>query len=151
MENLPALDPQALLPLLLAALPILLVIVLVPTVLLDILLHRALARCAPSSRTMSPILVWLMLIPVVGLFWPFRVVPAVAKSLHNEFARRGIPEGAAPGKAIGLAWATLALLSAVPLVNFVTILPAAICWALYCIRIALLTRKLDESGAVVPA
>jgi len=151
MENLPALDPQTLLPLLLTLLPIVLLIVLVPTILLDVLLHRALARCARSSRTMAPGLVWLGLIPVFGLFWPFRVVPAVATSLHNEFMRRGIAEEPAPGKAIGMAWATLALLSAVPLVNFVTILPAGICWAFYCIRIAVLTRKLDESAAVIPA
>ncbi len=148
MENL---DPQTLLPLLLTILPIVFLIVLIPVVLLDVLLHRALARCAPSSRTMSPWLVWLSLVPVVGLFWPFRVVPAVAASLHNEFVRRGIPEEPAPGKTIGMAWAWLALLSAVPLVNFLAMLPAAICWAMYCIRIAVLTRKLDESKAVIPA
>jgi hypothetical protein len=147
MENLPAIDPHTLLPMLLAILPIVLLIVLVPAILLDVILHRALARCAPSSRTMSPWLVWLGLIPVVGFFWPFRVVNAVASSLHNEFVRRGIAAEAAPGKAIGMAWATLALLSAVPLVNFVTILPAAVCWAAYCIRIAVLTRKLDENAA----
>jgi hypothetical protein len=149
MENLP--DPKSLLPLLWTILPIVLLIALVPVVLLDVLLHRALARCAPSSRTMSPWLVWLSLIPLVGLFWPFRVVPRVASSLHNEFVRRGIAEDPAPGKSIGMAWAWLALLSALPLVNFLTMLPAAICWALYCVRIAVLTRKLDESGAVIPA
>ena len=151
MENLPTVDPDALLPMLLAILPIVLLIVLVPLVLLDVLLHRALARCAPSARTMSPWLVWLGLIPLFGLFWNFRVVGAVATSLGNEFARRGIAGSAAPGKAIGMAWAALALLSAIPLVNFVTMLPAAICWALYCIRIAVLTRTLDDSAAVVPA
>jgi hypothetical protein len=147
MENL---DPQTLWPMLLTILPIVLLILLVPVVLLDVLLHRALARCAPSSRTMSPWLVWVSLIPVVGLFWPFKVVHEVAKSLHNEFVRRGMRESPAPGRAIGMAWATLALLSAIPLVNFVTILPGAICWAVYCIQIALFTRKLDESRAVVP-
>ena len=149
MENLPAVDPTTLRATLLAVLPILLLITVIPIVLLDILLHRALARCAPSSRTMAPGLVWLMLIPVFGLFWAFRVVNRVATSLRNEFQRRGLGESPAPGKAIGRAWATLALLSAIPLVNFATMLPAAICWAFYCIRIALLTRKLDDSAAVI--
>ena len=151
MENLPALDPQTLLPTLLTILPIVFVIVLIPAILLDVILHRALSRCAPSSRTMAPAMVWLGLLPLVGLFWPFRVVKAVATSLHNEFVRRGIAEEAAPGKTLGMAWATLSLLSAIPLVNFVTILPAAVCWALYCIRIAVLTRKLDDNAAVIPA
>ena len=142
---------HTLLPVLLTILPIVLLIMLVPVVLLDLILHRALAHCAPSSRTMAPWLVWLGLIPVVGLFWSFRVVDAVAKSLHNEFVRHGIAESPAPGKPLGMAWATLSLLSAIPLVNFVTMLPAAICWALYCIQVATLTRKLDDSAAVIPA
>jgi len=147
MENL---DPQTLWPMLLTILPIVLLILIIPVILLDVILHRALARCAPSSRTMAPALVWLGLIPVVGLVWPFKVVNEVAKSLHNEFVRRGIVESPAPGRALGMAWATLSLLSAIPLVNFVTILPCGICWALYCIQVALLTRKLDDSKAVIP-
>jgi hypothetical protein len=150
MENLPNLDPQTLLPMLLAVLPILLAMIYVPAILLDVILHRALAHCAPASRTMSPWLVWLGLIPIFGLFWSFRVVRAVASSLHNEFERHGIAESPAPGKPLGMAWATLSLLSAIPLLNFVTMLPGAICWALYCIQVATLTRKLDDSKAVVP-
>jgi hypothetical protein len=75
---------------------------------------------------MAPALTWLELIPLFGLFWTFRVVGAVASSLHNEFVRRGLPAEPAPGKAIGTAYATLAALSAIPLVNFVTTLPAAV-------------------------
>jgi hypothetical protein len=150
METLP-LDPQALVPILIAMAPIILLILLVPMILLSVIVHRALARCAPSSRTMAPALVWLSLIPIVGLFWPFRVVHAVAASLHNEFVRRGIAAEPAPGKTLGMAYATLALLSAIPLVNFVTTLPAAVCWALYCIKIAMVTNKLDAATAVIPA
>ena len=149
MENLPALDPESLRPVLLAALPILFLIVVLPPILFCIVVHRALAHCAPSSRTMAPGLVWLVLVPFVSLFWPFRVVGAVATSLHNEFVRRGLPTDPAPGKALGTAYATLAVLSAIPLVNFVTMLPGAVCWALYCVRIASLTSRLvDPPGAI---
>jgi hypothetical protein len=149
MENFPALDPDTLLPLLLALLPIIFVIVLVPAILFCIIVHRALAHCSPASRTMAPWLAWLELIPIFGLVWTFRVVGAVASSLHNEFVRRGMPTDSAPGKGLGTAYATLALLSAVPLVNFVTTLPAAVCWALYCIRIATLTSRLaGPAGAI---
>ena len=152
MENLPALDPESLKPLLLAFLPVLLFILLVPAILFCIVAHRALAHCAPSARTMAPALAWLELIPLFGLYWTFRVVKAVASSLHNEFVRRGLPAEPAPGQGIGTAYATLALLSAIPLVNFATTLPAALCWALYCIRITLLTKKLDEpASAIRPA
>jgi hypothetical protein len=149
METLPSLDPQTLLPLLWTLLPIVLFIVLVPAIIFCVIVHRALARCAPSTRRMAPALVWLVLIPFVSLFWPFRVVGAVAASLHAEFVRRGMAAEPAPGKTLGTAYATLALLSAIPLVNFLTTLPAAVCWALYCVKIATLTRKLDESRAVI--
>lgn len=149
MENLPALDPQTLWPVLLAALPILFLIVIVPAILFCVVAHRALSHCAPSSRTMAPGLVWLGLVPFVSLLWPFRVVAAVANSLHKEFVRRGLPIDPAPGKGLGTAYATLAVLSAIPLVNFVTMLPGAVCWALYCIRIASLTSRLvDPPGAI---
>jgi len=152
MENLPALDPHTLQPYLLALLPVVLLIVLVPAILFCIVVHRALAHCAPESRTMAPALAWLELVPLFGLYWTFRVVGAVASSLSNEFVRRGLPTGPAPGKAIGTAYATLALLSAIPVINFVTTLPAAVCWALYCVRIASLTSRLtDPPGAIRPA
>ena len=152
MENLPALDPQTLQPYLLALLSIFLLIIVVPAILFCIVVHRALAHCAPESRTMAPALAWLELIPFFGLYWTFRVVRAVASSLHNEFVRRGLPTTPAPGKTIGTAYATLAALSAIPGVNFVTLLPASACWALYCIRIANLTSRLaDPPGAIRPA
>ena len=152
MENLPALDPQTLQPLLWVMVPVFLLIVFVPAILFCIVVHRALAHCAPESRTMAPALTWLELIPLFGLYWTFRVVAAVASSLHNEFVRRGLPSEPAPGKGIGTAYATLSALSAIPLVNFVTTLPAAGCWALYCIRIARLTNRLaDPPGAIRPA
>jgi len=152
MENLPTLDPQTLQPYLLALLPVILLIILVPAILFCIVVHRALAHCAPESRTMAPALAWLELIPLFGLYWTFRVVRAVASSLHNEFVRRGLPTGPAPGKAIGTAYATLSALSAIPLVNFVTMLPASVCWAAYCIRITSLTKRLDDpAGAIRPA
>src|SRR5678815_5475523 len=144
MENLPALDPQTLQPLLWVFVCVFVLIVLVPAILFCIVVHRALAHCAPESRTMAPALAWLELIPLFGWYWTCRVVGAGASSLSNEFVRRGLPTGPAPGKAIGTAYATLALLSATPVVNFVTTLPAAVFWALYCVRIASLTSRLTD-------
>jgi len=54
-------------------------------------LQDALKKCAPTSRTMKPGKVWLLLIPVFGLVWQFIIVVNIAKSLRNEFERLGIP------------------------------------------------------------
>jgi hypothetical protein len=147
MEKLPAFDPH----LLWFLLPIALFIIVVPAILFCVVVHRALAACAPASRTMAPALAWLELVPFFGLYWTFKVVDAVATSLEREFARRGLPPEPAPGRTIGKTYATLALLSAIPLVNFVTMLPATGSWALYCIKIATVTSKLsDPAGAIRP-
>jgi hypothetical protein len=138
MDNLPTLDPH----LLWFLLPIALFIIVVPAILFCIVVHRALAACARETRTMSPALAWLELVPLFGLYWTFRVVDAVATSLEREFARRGLPPEPAPGRTIGKTYATLALLSAIPIVNFVTTLPAAGSWAAYCIKIATVTSRL---------
>ena len=65
-------------------------------------LSKALNRCAPQNRAMSPGLVWLYLIPFFNLIWHFFIVINMAKSLHAEFVYRGIVEEPNPGQGIGL-------------------------------------------------
>jgi len=52
-------------------------------------LQRAMSRCSPRNRTMSPGLVWLQLIPVFGLYWHFKNVTELSRSLANEYHARG--------------------------------------------------------------
>jgi hypothetical protein len=132
---------------LLTMLPIVLLILLIPTIFFLLTLQRALARCEPSSRTMTPGQVWLLLVPIFNLAWIFLVVNALSDSLHREFTRRGIPVTPNPGKSIGLAYAILSLLSAVPLVGFLTGLPACVCWILYWVEIARYSGRLDLQQA----
>jgi hypothetical protein len=126
----------------LTILPIVFLVVLIPSVLFFLSLHRALARCAPASRTMSPGQVWVGLIPLVSAVWPFFLVNAMSTSLHNEFVRRGMAEDPAPGQSIGMGFAILSLLCAVPLVNFVAFLPMVVCWILYWVKIEGFSSKL---------
>ena len=118
------------------------VIALIPTIFFFLTMQRALARCMASSRTMTPGQVWLGLIPIFGLVWPFFLVSALSDSLHNEFTRRGIVEEPQPGRTLGLAYAILGLLSAVPFVGFVTCVPALVCWILYWVKIAGFSAKI---------
>jgi hypothetical protein len=68
-----------------------------------LMLQKALSRCSPQSRTMSPGLVWLQIIPLAGLVWSFFVVAAVARSYENEFRARGMAGEQKPGYSLGLA------------------------------------------------
>jgi hypothetical protein len=73
-------------------------------------LRDALKKCAPTSRTMEPGKVWLLLVPVFGLVWQFIMVVNMAKSLRNEFARLGIPcRESTPRQAVGLRAALVCL------------------------------------------
>jgi hypothetical protein len=135
---------------LMAFLPILFVIVLLPTIFFLYTLQKALARCEPGSRTMTPGQVWISLVPLVNLVWPFLVVNAVSESLHREFTRRGMAEDPEPGRKLGLAFATLALLSAVPLLNLLTGIPMIVCWILYWVKIAGYSAKLEVPAPAIP-
>ena len=66
-------------------------IFLIPAIFYILTLQKALERCAPVARTMTPGMVWLLLVPFFSLIWHFFVVMAIAKSMANEFARRGSP------------------------------------------------------------
>ena len=107
-------------------------------------LQRALNRCSPASRTMSPGLTWLLLIPLFGLIWQFFIVLAISKSVRNEFNARGVlNEEPEPGKAIGLAMAICTCASIVPLIGVVASLAGLVLWIVYWVKVADLAKKLE--------
>lgn len=53
-------------------------------------LQKALELADPQLRKMKPVNVWLSMIPVFGFAWQFIAVMAVAKTLRDEFTRRGV-------------------------------------------------------------
>jgi len=89
---------------------------IVPAVFYLLTLQNALQRCSPSSRTLAPGLVWVMLIPLVNLIWHFVVVVKISQSLHNEFVRRERENAEPhPGLKLGLAMCSASVLAAIPL------------------------------------
>jgi hypothetical protein len=129
---------------LMAFLPIVFAIALLPTIFFLLTLHKALSRCEPGSRTMVPGQVWLCLVPVFNLIWAFFVVNALSDSLHREFTRRGMVEEPQPGRSLGMALAILAVISIVPILGFVTGIAALVCWILYWIKIAGYSEKIAQ-------
>ena len=120
---------------------VLMVIMLVPTIFYILTLQKALNRCSPASRAMSPGLVWLLLIPLFSLVWRFIVVLNMAKSLGAEFQKRGIPEEPTPGQTMGLIMCVSSLFCGPVYLVF---------WILYWVKIADYSRKLAAT-AMPPA
>ena len=105
-------------------------------------LQKALNRCAPQNRAMSPGLVWLYLIPIFSTVWHFFIVINMAKSLHAEFVSRNMVEEQSPGQGIGLATCILNAVGVIPYVGWLTGIPALICWIIYWVKIAGFSNKI---------
>lgn len=125
---------------------------LIPVIFYLLMLQNALNKCAPVSRTMEPGMVWLMLIPLFHLIWQFLVVVALAKSLGNEYRRRGIPcPDPLPGQSIGMAMCICGCCGIIPIVGFLAGPAAFVLWIIYWIKIAEFSRILDFPPVAIPA
>ena len=65
---------------------------------------------------MPAALVWLLLIPGLGLFWNFKVVSSVASSLHKEFTERNFEIEDRPGFLYGMIYAVLSIAPSILLI-----------------------------------
>ena len=121
---------------------IVMAIMFVPTIFYLLTLQKALNRCSPECRAISPGLVWLMLIPLFNIVWHFILVLSIAKSLGAEFRKRGIPAEPDPGQTLGLVMCVTLLLCG---------LVGLICWILYWVKIAEYSSKLAAPAALYAA
>ncbi|MCX6154668.1 MAG: hypothetical protein NT007_10950 [Candidatus Kapabacteria bacterium] len=71
-------------------------------VLFVLSLQRALDLCETENRSMEPIMVWLLSIPVLNVYWMFRVINEIEKALKLEFQKRGLGQRRDYGKKYGL-------------------------------------------------
>jgi hypothetical protein len=126
-------------------------ILLVPAIFFLLTLQNTLSKCAPGYRTMEPGMVWLLLVPLFSLIWSFLVVIAVARSLANEYARRGIvsPEPL-PGQPIGIAMCVCVCCTIIPLLGILAGLASLVLWIVYWVKIAEFSRMLDAPSVPVP-
>jgi hypothetical protein len=117
---------------------------LIPACFYLLTLQRTLNKCAPTSRTLEPGMVWLCIVPLVNLVSNFFVVFGMAKSLRNEFNRRGVVIAeATPGQSIGLAMCICACCSIIPILGLLAALAGLVLWIMYWTKIAEYSRTLD--------
>ena len=118
-------------------------ILILPMVFFLLTQQRALSKCSPANRTMTPGLVWLQIIPFFGFIWQFFVVLALANSLESEFAARRIPEEPKPGQSIGLAMCITRVCTVIPFLGIFAAIASLVLWIVYWVKIAGFSRKLD--------
>jgi hypothetical protein len=109
---------------------------LIPYIFYLLTLNKALKQCDPSSRRLEPVMIWLCLVPLVGLVMNFLVIHGLAESLRNEFARRQLQIAEqSPGYSQGLGYSICACCTMVPLLNMLAWIPTLIFWMLYWVKI----------------
>lgn len=100
-------------------------------------LAGAFTRRSITSRTMTPGMVWLMLVPLLNLIGPFLVVSRLSESLANEFRARGVLNvELQPGKSIGIAMCICACCGIIPLVNILALPAHLVLVVIYWVKIA---------------
>lgn len=113
-------------------------------------LSRTLQKCAPSSRTMQPGMVWLLLVPLFNLIWNFLVVNAVSESLTKEFRLRGVLFfESEPGKRVGMPMAICGACSVIPILGILAWLASVVLWVVYWVKVAGFSKMLDQAPATV--
>ena len=118
-------------------------ILLIPAIFYLLTLQKALERCDPQSRTTSPGSVWLLLIPLFNIVYQFIVVSNMARSLGNEFTRRGIANvEREPGKTLGIAMCVLNIAGIIPVIGVLFALAGVVCWIIYWVKIADYSNKI---------
>jgi hypothetical protein len=120
------------------------VLFLLPAIFYILTLQGTLNKCAPISRTLDPGMVWLYIVPLVNLVFHFFIVIGMAKSLRNEFNRRGLPVAEAqPGYSIGIAMCICACCSIIPLLGLLAAIAHLVLWIMYWVKIAEYSRMLE--------
>jgi len=128
-----------------------LLICLLPVILCLITLQKTLTKCSMASRTMAPEFVWLVLIPLFGIYWQFKVVFAMAQSLRNEFKRRNLTISEEnPGESIGLWMCICTCCTIIPKVGSIAGLIGFVLWLVYWMKMSAYAKVLDDTWQAAP-
>ena len=65
-------------------------IIFIPLILCLATIKNILLKVSNQNRNIQPNSVWLVLIPIFGLVWQFKIVNNVSESLNKEFSKREI-------------------------------------------------------------
>lgn len=105
-------------------------------------LQNAVRSVTPPARKLTPGSVWLMLIPVVNLWYSFVLVRKLADSFEADLLRRGQSVTGKPTYALGVAMSVLQILYLVPIAQFPSALLGVGCWIAHWVQVAQISRRL---------
>lgn len=121
-------------------------LLMVPAIFYILTLVRVLNKCASASRTIEPAMMWFYFVPLFNLVFHFFIVVNIAKSLSNEFKRRGMSIAEdAPGRTIGFVACICGVCKIIPHLNVFFYMLYFVPWIIYWLKIAGYSRMLDRA------
>ena len=127
-----------------------LAVVLAISVFIAYLLYDALRRLPPRCQQMSPGLVFLMVVPFLGIFWLFVVVMRVAQAYQRYFADRDRTDVGDCGLGVGLAWAGTAVGSIIPVIGWFSALASLVLMVMYLVQVSKLKAMVAAAPELAP-
>lgn len=114
---------------------ILLLLYIIPQVFYILNLHSLIMKVSVENRKIQPVLLWLAIIPFIGLVWQFYIVSKMAESLRLEFDKRQIEnQHQKPGFALGLAYCILLCCGIIPVLGVVLCSISLFFWISYWVK-----------------
>ena len=101
----------------------------------------------PGYRTMEPAMVFLLLIPCFGIVWLFFIVIKIPESFRNYFWATGNHRYGDCGAALGMWYAVLTVVTAIPYLGILAMIPAMICQILFLMKIIEMKKAIEADVA----
>jgi uncharacterized membrane protein YecN with MAPEG domain len=119
---------------------VLLVAFMIPWILFLVTLQGTMNAIDPATRPVPGALVWLSLLPLVGVIWLMVYNILLASAVDKEMEKRGNPD-----RSIGMAIAYVALMAVmvIPLLNLLAMIPLLIIWIMHWIKMSSMRRALQ--------
>ncbi|TNF46819.1 MAG: hypothetical protein EP305_09910 [Bacteroidetes bacterium] len=95
-----------------------------------------------KNRQVEPGNVWLMLIPLFNIIYPFILYPKICDSVKAEFEFRGKPETGDYGRALGITMPILGLVGFVPFLGTFAGLANLVIFIIFWVKMAEYKNKL---------
>jgi hypothetical protein len=114
-------------------------------------LSNCLKAIPEEHRKQQPGMVWLLMIPLVGIVWNFFVYPKISESYKSYFDSIGRTDMGDCGRGLGLTFSILVCTTIIPYLGSCTGLVAFILWIIILVKFSSLKGQvLASTGPQMP-
>lgn len=105
---------------------------------------ESMALVRPSNRETGVGNILFNLIPILNIVYGFIVYPKICDSFKNEYHHLGLQEDGDFGKGLAITLQALLLCSAIPLLNFLTLIASLIIWIVLWVKFDKYKKELEK-------